>query len=296
MPRQPRPNIAGEWSHLFSRGSRHASTFIDDHDRRSFVELMAEASTDTGVELHAYSLMTDHYHMVAHSPDDAISRLSAMMRQLVGRYTQRFNRRHGTDGSLFRGRFGSTPIGDDRHLLIVSRYVHRNPLEFVPLERLARYKWSSYTAYVGASARPPWLRTALILGLHGGAQAGYREFVEAEPKQWDPAVGGAASSTASVPLRLVDELTMAAAGVEPATFNHLRHETRQHLRLLAVIVAVEHLAIPAREVAAWCGYRSNSSVWSATHRARSLLRTDPTFASWHREVVATLTGPPRLAG
>jgi hypothetical protein len=44
-------------------------------------------------------------------------------------YTQRHNRLHKTDGSLFRGRYKSIVEEEESYQLQLSRYIHRNPLE-----------------------------------------------------------------------------------------------------------------------------------------------------------------------
>ncbi len=51
------------------------------------------------------------------------------MRHIDGIYTQRYNRRKKTDGSLFRGRYKAIVIDASHYLLQVSRYIHRNPIE-----------------------------------------------------------------------------------------------------------------------------------------------------------------------
>jgi len=46
-----------------------------------------------------------------------------------GVYTQRYNRKHGEDGPLFRGRFKSVLVQDNVHLPGVVRYIHLNPIK-----------------------------------------------------------------------------------------------------------------------------------------------------------------------
>ena len=69
--------------------------------------------------------MENNYHLLVQTPDANISRC---MRHINGIYTQRFNRRDGCDGQLFRGRYKSILVDADRDLLQLVRYIHRNPL------------------------------------------------------------------------------------------------------------------------------------------------------------------------
>ena len=49
------------------------------------------------------------------------------MRQLIGIYTQVYNRRHQTVGHVFEGRYKAVLIQKESHLLEVCRYVAFNP-------------------------------------------------------------------------------------------------------------------------------------------------------------------------
>jgi REP element-mobilizing transposase RayT len=74
--------------------------------------------------------------------------LGRAMRHINGVYTQRHNRLHKTDGSLFRGRYKSIVVEEESYQLPLSRYIHRNPLEAGMVETLDDYPWSSYQHYI----------------------------------------------------------------------------------------------------------------------------------------------------
>jgi hypothetical protein len=102
------------------------------------------------------------------------------MRHLNGVYTQRYNRFHGTDDPLFRGRFKAILIDADTHLAAVSRYIYLDPVRATAVVRGEEYPWSSYPAYLGDALQPEWLRLQPTIGLFGerGARTRYRAFVE----------------------------------------------------------------------------------------------------------------------
>ena len=79
-----------------------------------------------GIRVHAYSLMPNHYHLLLETPRGNLSRA---LRHLDGIYTQRYNRAHGSDGTLFRGRYKAILIDKDSYLLQVVRYIHLNPVQ-----------------------------------------------------------------------------------------------------------------------------------------------------------------------
>ena len=169
MPRQLRIEYEGAIYHLLSRGDRREDIFWDDVDRRSFLQLLEETCARTSWQVHAYCLMSNHFH-VAETPR---SNLVVGMKWLLGTYTMRFNRRHQLTGHLFAGRYKSLLVdeSDPQYLRAVCDYVHLNPVRaglIEPDQRLESYQWSSYPSYLaGRRDRPSWLRCDRLFGEHG---------------------------------------------------------------------------------------------------------------------------------
>lgn len=169
MPRQLRLEYEGAIYHLLSRGDRREDIFRDEADRSSFLATMGAACTKTAWQVHAYCLMSNHFHLVIETPRP---NLVSGMKWLLGTYTMRSNRRHGLSGHLFAGRYKSLLV-DGRatdYLRAVCDYVHLNPARaglIAAQEKLESYRWSSYPAYLKASCRPEWLRCDRLLGEHG---------------------------------------------------------------------------------------------------------------------------------
>ncbi len=159
MTRSPRNLDEADWFHVFNRGADRQDIFSLDGDRSLFESLLASTLDATGVELHAYALMTNHFHLLVHACD---GRLSAFMHQLCSRYAAAYNQRTGRTGPLFEGRFRHVPITDDDHLLAEARYIERNPLSFVPPAALANYRHASLGVYVGRRDAPDWLSTYML--------------------------------------------------------------------------------------------------------------------------------------
>jgi putative transposase len=132
------------------------------------VSLLGDIATTFGVEVHAYCLMNNHYHLLLQTPRGNLSRA---LRHLNGVYTQRFNRAHGTDGPLFRGRFKAILVDADTYLAALSRYIHLNPVTAGVATQPEHYPWSSYPAYLGDVAPPQWLHLQPTLGTFGARGA-----------------------------------------------------------------------------------------------------------------------------
>jgi putative transposase len=129
-----------------------------------------------GVEVHAYCLMGNHYHLLVRSTQ---GQLSPAMQRLGAMFTRRVNGRAGADGPVFRGRFHSVRLDRNEHLLELVRYIHRNPLDIGWERPLVDYRWSSHAAHAGLRTAPPWLHTDVVRELLGGSPTAYRQFVEA---------------------------------------------------------------------------------------------------------------------
>ncbi|MEA3467678.1 MAG: transposase [Thermodesulfobacteriota bacterium] len=112
MSRPLRIEYPGAWYHLMNRGRRGDNIFEVDEDRDMFITVLKEASSLWGVHISSFCLMDNHYHLLTQTPQGNLSRF---MRHLNGVYTQRFNRLHGHDGQLFRGRYKSVIVGEDSH-------------------------------------------------------------------------------------------------------------------------------------------------------------------------------------
>ncbi len=177
MSRPLRIEFPGAWYHVMNRGAAYQDIFIIDAHRFLFFDLMGEIRNLFGAECHAYCLMRNHYHLLIHTPR---ANLGRGMRHLGGIFTQRFNRLEGRDGPLFRGRYKAIIVDADNHLLQVSRYIHRNPIEAELIDRIDDYPWSSYGAYVGKEVGPDWLIQDQVLGMVGGndARKRYQAYVE----------------------------------------------------------------------------------------------------------------------
>ena len=173
MPHPIRIQYPGAWHHVVNRGADRQSVFRDGFDNTRFLELLGFLAQRHDIEVHAFCLMGNHFHLLVRTVEPALDKL---MQQLGSRYTRNFNQRHGRDGPLFRGRYRSSLVESDSYLLAASRYIHRNPLG-LGHRRLVRYRWSSYGAYLGAAVRPSWLEVDLTLRMSGGV-AGYKAIVE----------------------------------------------------------------------------------------------------------------------
>jgi REP element-mobilizing transposase RayT len=188
MARAWRIEFEGACYHLLSRGNERRDIFLSDDDQRLFLDTLGECCERFELELFAYVLMSNHYHLLLRTRR---ANLSRAMQWLSGTYTRRFNNRHGRSGHLFQGRFKSILVENDAYVMQLSCYIHRNPLRAGIVERLADYPWSSYPVYAYGKKPPDWLSIKLILNQFNvdNPHRAYREkvqrYAQEEERLWE---------------------------------------------------------------------------------------------------------------
>ncbi|MBI4369716.1 MAG: transposase [Elusimicrobia bacterium] len=199
MSRPLRLQFEGALYHAMSRGNERKPIFRDDQDRNKFLEILGDAQKTYGLIIHAYVLMTNHYHFLLETPH---ANLSLAMRQINGVYTRYYNWRWKRSGHLFQSRFKSLLVDKDSYLLTLTRYIHQNPLKAKLVRRLEDYPWSSYRVYAGLAQAPSWLflEDTLVFfeSIHSDGNLSYADFVSErqELNPWTQATAGLILGTA----------------------------------------------------------------------------------------------------
>lgn len=185
MGRALRRHRQAGWFHVMNRGAGRNAIFLDDRDRVEFGRALGEACERSAVEVHAYCLMPNHFHLLVNCPEGG---LSDMMQWLQSVVTRRFNTRAGSDGPILRGRFRSKEVDSDTYLLAAARYIHLNPVPILKGAPLESYRWSSLRTYLGFRRRPPWMRTDVVSGMLGNDPLAVAEFMLRPTGTIDPCV------------------------------------------------------------------------------------------------------------
>jgi len=154
MPRRSRLKAAGVPMHIIQRGNNRQACFFADEDYQFFLDCLARLAKRFRCALHAYVLMTNHFHLLLTSELEAGP--SLLMKFLGQRYVQYVNRTYRRTGSLWEGRFRSSLVQTERYLLGCYRYIEMNPVRANMVKHPIEYPWSSYAA--NAEGKPvSWL-------------------------------------------------------------------------------------------------------------------------------------------
>ncbi len=178
--------IADGYYHIYNRGVEKRDIFLDEQDYRVFLRYLREAVSPPSdsmtleklvtfkgetfkgiprqpknfyknVEIIAYILMTNHFHIVIHQHNE--SDMKELIQSVCTRYCAYFNKRYKRVGTLFQGPYKAVFVDSEEYLLHVTRYIHRNMHEiggpFV-------YPYSSYSKYIGKS-NELWIHPEIVL-------------------------------------------------------------------------------------------------------------------------------------
>lgn len=147
MARLPRLTVPGYPHHLIQRGNNRQAIFAESADYETLLSMLDENARKFEVQVHAYVLMTNHFHLLATPATPA--GLPSLMQAVGRRYVRYFNQRQGRSGTLWEGRYRSTLIQADRYLLACMVYMDLNPVRAGIAATAKDYPWSSHRHYVG---------------------------------------------------------------------------------------------------------------------------------------------------
>jgi putative transposase len=147
MARLPRLTVPGYPHHIIQRGNNRQAIFGDSADYEALLAMLDENAREFGVAIHAYVLMSNHFHLLA--TPETTEGIPRMMQAVGRRYVRRFNQKHARTGTLWEGRYKSTIIQAERYLLACMVYIDLNPVRAGLVAEPATYPWSSHPHYLG---------------------------------------------------------------------------------------------------------------------------------------------------
>lgn len=173
----------GEFYHVYNRGVERRTIFMDERDYERFIGLLylanatnvlhssdcqgrslterfAHKREGTLVEIGAWCLMPNHFHLLL--KEKVAGGISTFMRKLLTGYSMYFNTKYHRTGGLFQGRFLAKHLDTDEYLKYQYSYIHLNPIGIIDSgwkkkqiedkekarKFLKEYKYSSYKDYV----------------------------------------------------------------------------------------------------------------------------------------------------
>lgn len=151
-------SVYNETYHLINKGVNNMVVFRNDEDKAYFYRLISEYSVKFDINVYAYALMDNHYHLCVSAKNKDFTDISKFMRGVNLRYVKYFNRTDVTDkedikrtGTIFQSTYKSIPVNSLYQLKSLIRYIHNNP-EAMNVN-IEEYPWSSYHRYLDVIIR-----------------------------------------------------------------------------------------------------------------------------------------------
>lgn len=132
----------------FLQIGRLSKKFLYDVQHRVLdKEIEQDIVKNRSVELVSFCLMPNHFHLLIKELED--TGIATYMQRILNAYTKYYNTKYEKSGHLFQGPYKTVHIEDDKQLLYLSAYIHRNPRELKEWHgKEKEYPWSSYEDFV----------------------------------------------------------------------------------------------------------------------------------------------------
>jgi len=180
MARKSRIEFEGALYHVITRGNQRQRVFKDVEDRQHYLKILADYKVRYQYALYAYVLMSNHVHLLIEAKEIPLSKILQGINQS---YTMYFNRKYGTVGHLFQGRYKAILCDKDAYLLSLVKYIHLNPIRVGVVKEVEKYPWSSHRVYIarGEAERVGVVDIGQVLGMfsenRGRARRAYRVYM-----------------------------------------------------------------------------------------------------------------------
>jgi REP element-mobilizing transposase RayT len=149
MPYRGDAFTQGQYYHIYNRGARKAKIFFNDGNYQYLLRLVKEYYQKHGATVIAYCLMPNHYHFLLRQEMD--EPLSKFMQVLFNGYVQALNLQQGRTGTLLEGRFKHKCVDKWEYLIVLCRYIHRNPVKAGLVAKPEDWAYSNYREWIGLS-------------------------------------------------------------------------------------------------------------------------------------------------
>jgi putative transposase len=163
----------GQYYHIYNRGSGRQPIFRENDNYVFALRLVKKYTSTFNISAMAYCLMPNHYHFLLRQ--DGMESAGLVPQRVFNSYTKAFNKRYGSSGTLFEGRYQAIHVDKDVYLLHLCRYIHANPVKHGLVSRLEEWPYSNYHEWIGT--RDGTLVDLAFVQEHFPAMQTYSQFV-----------------------------------------------------------------------------------------------------------------------
>ncbi len=146
MPRKSRNQLVGNFFHVMIQGINKEFIFEKDIYKKKYLEIVSKYAQKNNIKIVAYCVMSNHVHLLVHI--ESVENLSRCMHDTNTDYGKYYNFANNRVGFVFRNRYHTQEIMNEKHLMACVTYIHRNPVKAEMVKHESQYKYSSYNEYL----------------------------------------------------------------------------------------------------------------------------------------------------
>ena len=146
MPRIARKRLEGKYFHIMVQGIDKEMIFPDNDSKGYYLSLLEKAKVKNKIFIFAFCIMGNHAHLLMKAEN--VKAISSSMHGVNREYGRYYNNVLNRVGYVFRGRYRSEAIEDQRHLINCLAYIHNNPVKAKIVKKAEDYGYSSYKNYL----------------------------------------------------------------------------------------------------------------------------------------------------
>ena len=169
MPRIARKESQSCFYHIMVQGINKEYIFAKPKEAEKFKEILLRKLERSEVTILAYCIMGNHAHILIYS--DKNENISKYMQKVNTTYSQFYNKEKKRVGYVFRDRYSSQDILNERQIYNCIRYIHNNPVKAKIVQHAKDYEYSSYKEYIGEKQ----VINDSSIELLFGSEKGYKE-------------------------------------------------------------------------------------------------------------------------
>ena len=159
-PHAPPHRLQNAGVYFVTARTREQKHWLHTPQRRDwFQELLLAVFRERGWVLEAWAVLSNHYHVVAHSPQGGAESLKPLLQKLHSLSTKRLNQEDGTPGrARLWQNYRETHLTYPESYLARLNYVHQNPKHHGLVLLASQWPWCSAASFK-ATASPAWVKT-----------------------------------------------------------------------------------------------------------------------------------------
>jgi REP element-mobilizing transposase RayT len=143
--------IKGKYYHVYNRGCNKEPIFFTEDNYRYLIKKFKQYSHQYEIEIFAYCLMPNHYHLLVKQKSDVS--ISKFIQVVFNGYSQAINKQENRSGTIFQGKAKGIEVVSEKQIISLLCYIHNNPAKTGLVHQAEDWEFSDYQEWIGMRKR-----------------------------------------------------------------------------------------------------------------------------------------------